>query len=119
QMQHMPDLFSDLNQWMLKILVGRDLPEALISVPREPIRNASQLAVAAGVSVMSASRLVNQLSNEGFLDEHNENLRIVRVDELLERWVSASRKMSREAPARWIIKKDERQFLAGVARYAA
>lgn len=119
QMQHMPDLFSDLNQWMLKILLGRDLPEALISVPREPIRNASQLAVAAGVSVMSASRFVNQLSSEGFLDEHNENLRIARADELLEQWVSASRKISRDVPARWIIKKDKEQFLASVARYAA
>lgn len=68
---------------------------------------------------MSASRFVNQLANQGFLDEHNENLRIVRPDELLERWVSANRKMSRDVPAGWIIKKNERQFLASVARYAA
>jgi len=119
KMHRMPDLFSDLNQWMLKILLGRCIPEALISVPRETVRNASQLAAAAGVSIMSASRFVNQLANEGFLDEHNENLRIVRPDELLERWVSANRKMSRDVPAGWIIKKDEKQFLASVARYAA
>ncbi|MEX2264437.1 MAG: restriction endonuclease [Bryobacteraceae bacterium] len=117
--QHLPDLFSDLNQWMLKILLGQDLLEALISVPREPIRSASQLAAAADVSVMSASRFVRQLANEGFLDENNENLRIVRADELLERWVSASRKMSRGVPARWIIKRDEKQFFAAVAHYAA
>jgi len=119
QPQHLPDLFSDLNQWMLKILLGQDLPELLISVPREPIRNASQLAGAANVSVMSASRLVNQLANEGFLNEHDEKLQIVRADELLERWVSASRKMSREVSVRWIVKKDEKQFLASVAHYAA
>ncbi|MGH9722034.1 MAG: hypothetical protein ACRD8O_17640 [Bryobacteraceae bacterium] len=119
QIQHRPDLFSDLNQWMLKILLGHDLPEALISVPREPIRNASQLAAVAGVSVMSASRCVNQLANEGFLDEHRERLRIVRAGELLEQWVSASRKMSRDMPVRSIIKRDEKQFLASVARYAA
>jgi Holliday junction resolvase len=117
--QHLPDLFSDLNQWMLKILLGQDLPEALISVPREPIRNASQLASAASVSVMSASRFVNQLAKEGFLDEHNDRLQIVLPDELLERWVSANRKMSREVPARWIIKKDLKQFFASVASYAA
>lgn len=58
--QRLPNLFSDLNQWMLKILLGQGLPESLISVPREPIRNASHLAEAACVSVMSASRLVNQ-----------------------------------------------------------
>ncbi len=119
QPQHLPDLFSDLNQWMLKILLGRDLPEALISVPRQLIRNASQLAAAADVSVMSASRFVNQLAKEGFLDEHNEHLQIARADELLERWVSASRRMARDVPARWIIKKDEKQFFAAVARYAA
>ena len=117
--QHLPDLFSDLNQWMLKILLGQDLPEALIAVPRQLIRNASQLAAAADVSVMSASRFVNQLANEGFLDKDNENLQIVRADELLERWVSASRKMSRDVPARWIIKRDEKQFFAAVAHYAA
>jgi Restriction endonuclease len=116
--QRLPDLFSDLNQWMLKILLGQHLPEPLISVPREHLRNASQLAEAANVSVMSASRLVNQLAKEGFLDEHGERLQIVRVDELLERWVSANRQMARDIPARWIIKKDEKQFLASVAKYA-
>ena len=115
---HAPDLFSDLNQWMLKILLGRELPEALIFVPRQPIRNASHLAEAAGVSVMSASRFVNQLKGEGFLDENHECLQPVRADELLERWVSASRQMSRDIPARWIIRKDVSQFLEGVARYA-
>ena len=44
--QRLPDLFSDLNQWMLKVLLGRHLPEALIAVPRKEIRNASQLAEA-------------------------------------------------------------------------
>ena len=108
---HLPDLFSDLNQWMLKILLGQQLPEALIFVPREPIRHASQLAVVAGVSVMSASRLVHQLGNEGFLGEdsisdRSRHLQIVRTDELLQRWVSAGSRMSRDIPARWILRKD-------------
>jgi Holliday junction resolvase len=117
--QRVPDLFSDLNQWMLKVLLGQHLPESLISVPRAPIRNGSQLAVAARVSVMSASRFVNQLTCDGFLDEHSEYLQIVRAEELLERWVSARRGISRDVPARWIIKKSEKQLFAGVARYAA
>jgi hypothetical protein len=117
--QRLPDLFSDLNQWMLKVLVGRHLTATLISVPRSPIRNASQLAEVANVSVMSASRLVNQLANEGFLNERSEDLQIVRADELLERWLSASRNMSRDVPTRWIIKKEEKQFLESVAKYAA
>lgn len=31
--RHVPDLFSDLNQWMLKILVGQELPAPLIAIP--------------------------------------------------------------------------------------
>ena len=121
---HLPDLFSDLNQWMLKVLLGQQIPEALISVPREPIRHASQLAAAAGVSVMSASRLVHQLGNEGFLGEgsisdRSRLLQIVRTDELLQRWVSARARTSRDIPARWILRKDVSQFSAAVARYAA
>jgi hypothetical protein len=112
-------LFSDLNQWMLKILLGQRLPKPLIFVPRKPIQNASQLAEAAGVSVMSASRFVRRLSNEGFLDEDSEGLRIVRADELLERWVAASRRTPPDVPARWIIREDEQQLFRSVARYAA
>lgn len=112
---HLPDLFSDLNQWMLKVLLGQHLPQTLISVPREPIRNASHLAAVAGVSVMSASRFLNQLANEKFLDEQSEHPRVTRLKELLERWVSANRRMSRDVPARWIIRKDEKQFFADLA----
>jgi hypothetical protein len=117
--QRLPDLFSDLNQWMLKILLGQGLPEPLISVPRELIRNAFQLAAVARVSVMSASRFVNQLANEGFLDKDGDHLQIVRADELLERWISANRQMARDIPVRWIIKKSEKELFASVAKYAA
>jgi hypothetical protein len=117
--QRLPDIFSDLNQWMLKILLGQRLPEPLISVPRELIRNAFHLAAVAHVSVMSASRFVNQLANEGFLDKDGDHLQIVRADELLERWVSANRQMARDIPVRWIIKKSEKELFASVAKYAA
>jgi hypothetical protein len=116
---HQPDLFSDLNQWMLKILVGGNLPPDLLSVPKERIRNASHLAEAASVSLMSSSRFVNQLAKQGFLDEDREYLRIVRIEELFERWASAYRAVPSDLPARWIIKKDEKQFLATLGRYAS
>jgi len=103
---------------MLKILLGQRLPDLLLAVPRGQIRSASQLAAAANVSVMSAFRFVNQFAKEGFLDDREEQLQIVRVDELLERWVSANRRSAREVPVRWIIKKDEKQFFASVAEYA-
>jgi hypothetical protein len=113
----LPDLFSDLNQWMLKILLGQFLPEHLISVPRDPLRNASQLAEAAKVSIMSASRFVNQLTNQGFLDESKERLQIVRVEELLDLWISANRHASKEIPARWIIKSGQQQLQSALREY--
>jgi hypothetical protein len=115
--ERLPDLFSDLNQWMLKILLGRDLPDSLMRVPRGPIRNASQLAEAAEVSIMSASRFVNQLANQGFLDESAEHLKIVRIDDLLELWISANRNAAKEIPARWILKGGQHQLLAALRKY--
>jgi hypothetical protein len=118
--QRLPDLFSDLNQWMLKNLLGPHLPESLIgNVSREPVRNASDLAKAAKVSVMSASRLVHQLESRGFLDESEQHLRIVRVEELLDRWILSCREASKEVPARWIIKRGENQLLAALGQYAS
>ncbi len=58
-------LFSDLNQWMLKLLLVRSIPESMLSAPREQYQSAAQLARAADVSVMSASRLVRQLWGAG------------------------------------------------------
>jgi len=113
----LPDLFSDLNQWMLKILLGQLLPESLISVPKKQIRNASQLAETAKVSVMSASRLVNQLASQGFLNESGEQLQIVRIEELLDLWISANRQVATEVPARWIIKSGPHQLQSALRKY--
>jgi hypothetical protein len=103
---------------MLKILLGQDLSESFISIPRGHFRNASQLAKKAGVSVMSAFRFVSHLAHEGFLDER-DRLRIVRVEELLELWISANRQAAQEAPARWIIKAGEDQLQSALRDYAS
>jgi len=115
----LPDLFSDLNQWMLKVLIGQRLPEMLIAVPRDPVRNASQLATVADVSIMSASRFVNQLSDRRFLHRRDDLLQIVRVEELLDLWISANRDAADEIPARWIIKKGPDQLKSALRDYAA
>ncbi len=117
--QRLPDLFSDLNQWMLKILLGQRLPESLVSVPRKTIQNASQLAEAANVSTMSATRFVNQLANRGFLDEGEQELQVVRVEELLDLWISSSRDTAKEIPARWIIKSGPDQLRAALRQYTS
>jgi hypothetical protein len=54
-------LFSDLSQWMLKTLLAPFIPEDLLSAPRGEYRNASELAAAADVSVMSAFRFHERL----------------------------------------------------------
>ena len=40
-------LFSDLNQWMLKVLLAPEIPEQWLSAPRDIYRNASEFAKAA------------------------------------------------------------------------
>ena len=99
------ELFSDLNQWMLKILLAAHI-ERVDRMPaglRREYRNASELARAADVSVMSAFRFVRQLERQGFLHEVRDHLRLVRLDSLLERWQAASLRSVRELPARWLL----------------
>ena len=111
------NLFSDLNQWMLKILLSTSIPDSLLSAPRGHYENVSQLAVAAGVSTMSAFRFVRQLSEEGFLDEV-VGMRVVRTEELLERWLRASHSRMYETPARWILSGEKDTFHASLRSYA-
>jgi hypothetical protein len=96
-------LLSDLNQWMLKVLLAPELPERLLSAPRGHYRNASELARAAGVSVMSAFRFVQQLQHEGYLDESASHLSLVRRGDLFDRWQGLSARSAREAPMRFVL----------------
>jgi hypothetical protein len=104
-------LFSDLNQWMLKVLLAPFVAEEFLRAPRREYRNASELASAANVSVMSSFRLVRQLRQEGFLDNESDSLRLVRREELMRRWQAAYLRPAPELPLRWIIpSKDERRL---------
>jgi Restriction endonuclease len=112
-------LFSDLSQWMLKVLLAPLVPENLLRAPRGEYRNASELAAAAEVSVMSAFRFVRQLRQERFLDEHDEPLRLVRRKELLRRWQAAHLRGAPELALRWIIPvKREGQLPAALHAYS-
>jgi len=97
------NLFSDLNQWLLKVLLAPEIPERLLAAPRGKIRNASDLASAGEVSVMSASRFVQLLRQESFLDESSSHFKLVRRVELFRRWRAASLRRSREMPMRFLI----------------
>ena len=99
------NLFSDLNQWMLKVLLAPELPEHLLAAPRGRYRSASQLARAADVSVMGAFRLVEQLRRDGFLDSSAGDLRLVRREELFSRWQAAvSARPVNEIPVRFLLR---------------
>lgn len=110
------NLFSDLNQWMLKILLSEEIPESMLSAPRGRCGNASQLAAAARVSVMSAFRFVRQLSEEGFLEDRGV-LRLVRIEDLLERWRAANQRRLHEIPVRWILRGEKNQLHVAVRSY--
>ena len=101
------NLFSDLSQWMLKVLLAPELPETLLSAPRGRYRNASELALAANVSVMSAFRFVQQLGRDGYLHESASYLNLVRRDELFHRWQAWSMvKRVHAMPMRFVFRGD-------------
>lgn len=102
------NLFSDLNQWMLKVLLAQDLPEGMLQAPRGEYHGPSELAKAADVSAMSASRLISQLRSDGFLDESAPNLRLVRRRNLLMRWQSA-------VAAQPVVEHDWKEVLRGAS----
>ena len=108
------DLFSDLNQWMLKVLLAPELPDRLLAAPRGQYRNASQLARAANVSVMSAFRAVQQLQREGYLHESSPYLRLVRREELFRRWQASAAQRIREIPMQFLLNRDPRVELRNI-----
>jgi hypothetical protein len=112
-----PQLFSDLNQWMLKVLLAPRIPEVYLSAPRGRYQGASQLAEAAGVSVMSAFRFVEEFSKGGFLESRGGVLRLVRRRELLNRWMAASQRRVVEIPMRWVLHRGKKALWNAVHSY--
>ncbi|MEM5406353.1 helix-turn-helix domain-containing protein [Paraburkholderia unamae] len=79
-------VFSDRTQWMLKLLLAPEIPEPLLTARREQYRTATDLARAAGVSAMTASRFVNALTEKGFLDQSSPYLKLVMRRKLADLW---------------------------------
>jgi hypothetical protein len=98
------NLFSDLNQWMLKVLLAPELPQGLLNAPRGRYCSGAELAAAANVSAMSASRFLGQLDREAFLDRSSPHLRLVRRQELFSRWSAAAMRPCAEIPARFLVR---------------
>jgi hypothetical protein len=109
-------LFSDLNQWMLKVLLAPEIPEHLLAAPRGSYENASRLAEAAGVSMMSAFRFVQLLREEGYLSHSEPRLSLVRREDLFSRWQASALRAVKEVPMRFLIKGDGRLQLRGMLK---
>jgi DNA-binding MarR family transcriptional regulator len=61
---------------MLKVLLAQHIDPRFLNAPGLKIHNASELALAADVSQVSASRLVRQLDAEGFLNQYRDRLEL-------------------------------------------
>lgn len=115
------ELFSDLNQWMLKVLLAPRIPAEWLNAPRGEYRNVSEWARAASVSVMHAFRFQKRLLEEGFLDEAAAVLRLVRLPELFRLWHAAYLKPVRDLPMRFLLPGRDRaaQLREALRRYGA
>jgi|SRR5215469_442081 len=90
------------------LLLAPRISESYLSAPRGQYQGASQLAAAAGVSVMSAFRFIEEFSKEGFLDSGQGLLQLERLNELLNRWLAASQRRVSEVPLWWVLHKGKR-----------
>ena len=88
----------------MKVLLAPELPDELLGAPRGQYRNASQLAKAAHVSVMSAFRFVQQLQRDGYLHESSPYLKLVRRESLFRQWQAAVLKRVNEIPMRFLLR---------------
>lgn len=87
-------LFSDLNRWMLKLLVLRHAPESRWPGYRGRIPNPTHLGRIAGVSVETAHQFVRAFTAHDFLRIESGDLRIVRTREMFEAWLAEERRAS-------------------------
>jgi hypothetical protein len=118
---HDRDPFSDLGQWMAKVLIARRLPAELLAAPRVRVRRPRELARFAGVSEPTSARWVKLMRASGFLDEVRGELRLVRVREFFDRWQKkCSAQSRREIPARFILPsgKTHEQLEFALAKFA-
>lgn len=113
------DLFTDLNQWLIKIILAPDLNDSrLLNAPLRRYSKASELARAADVSLMTASRFLRQLRVEGFLHEASSVIRLVRLDDLLRRWQAVAVRPTVEIAARWLLPVDRRLQIERALRFS-
>lgn len=102
-------LFTDLNCWMLKILLLRDAPKGMWGGPRVQVESPQDLHRAAGVSRELAYRFTRAFEAEGFLRKAPAGIVVARRQALLEAWFYDQQlTVVRRIPVRWILGKPEK-----------
>ncbi|UIF89269.1 hypothetical protein [Cupriavidus sp. UYPR2.512] len=95
-------VFSDLTQWMLKLLLAVDIKRGdMFGGPAVRYSTATDLARAAGCSVNTATRLVNALRAEGFI-ESGPFLNLVQRRKLVERWKAQYQEPALSLPMKFL-----------------
>ena len=84
-------LFTDLNRWMLKIMLLREAAGDGWHGPRERPSNPAALARIAGVSTAKAYAFARELDSAGYLARTPGGLKLVRRRSLLESWLEFER----------------------------
>jgi len=93
--------FSDLGQWMLKVLLAPHVSESWLRAPRSLVRGMAELAEHAGSSPASASRFLSELEADGYVEKRDGHLRLVRIPALLNAWRMAAQRPGEVRRARF------------------
>jgi hypothetical protein len=81
-------LFSDLQRWMLKILLMREVSPRFWGGPTQGIQSVRDLAMVAKVSQQTAYSFVRAFETAGYLREGDAGIVIVRRGELMRAWLN-------------------------------
>jgi hypothetical protein len=86
----LPSPFTDLGQWLLKVLLGDRLPQGWIRLPDraevDEANRVTRLALRADVSPGTVSRFASALQGDGFAELSGREIVPVRVRSLCESW---------------------------------
>jgi len=115
-------LFTDLNCWLLKVLLLNDVKPSRWSVPRGAIRTPMELMTVGSVSRITAYRFVRTFTEADYLRATPAGLQIVRREALVRAWRGAAESAVVHAtPVRWLLGRPTRLedvFDPGKMRYA-
>ncbi len=80
--------FSDLNRWMMKILLLSEVDDSLWCGSRQAFFAPNQLQHVAGVSLDKAYKFISMLEKNNFLRRSPNGLKLIRKRELIDLWFS-------------------------------